>query len=277
MNEPREPSHDVAVSSGEAAEKAVDPFELSCETREQFLKDNPPRRILVNSIPKCGTTWVRTMMAALPGYKEYPREGVSGTLPDQLLGVEPGQVFHGHLTANRRVFEIIEEMDFAVVYVYRDLRDAVVSNYFHLSQLNPKAAPDWFWGLDKETLLMGENLADWCGPAKRYPDIRHWLKRETIPKVTYEALKIDPKREMRRVLKHLGFRVHDAVVSEIVEAGSFEKISGRKVGQEDAASPQRKGIVGDWRNHFTQSNIDSFKLVYGELLVEFGYEQDLNW
>jgi len=40
---------------------------------------------------------------------------------------------------------------------------------------------------------------------------------------------------------------------------------------------KRKGIVGDWRNLFTQKHKDYFKEMAGQLLIDLGYEHDLNW
>lgn len=274
---PYKSSRDTTVANGETKQEPTDRILLSDRTRESFLKNNPPRRILVNSIPKCGTTWVRTIMAALPGYEEYPRKGNDGTKPEQLLGVEPGQVFHGHLTANKKVFEILNERDFTVIYVYRDLRDAVISNYFHLKYLNPKRAPKFFEDMEKEELLLAENLEKWCNSAKRYHDVRHWLKIPRTSNVTYEALKADTSGELHRILSEMKFSFNQELIDFSVRSASFERMSGRKVGQEDPGSPQRKGIVGDWKNHFSDRVKASFKEKYGPLLIEYGYEQNDEW
>lgn len=53
---------------------------------------------------------------------------------------------------------------------------------------------------------------------------------------------------------------------------SFRAISGREEGDEDPASPLRKGVIGDWRNHFSPRTIARFNEKYGALLEEFGYE-----
>ncbi len=39
----------------------------------------------------------------------------------------------------------------------------------------------------------------------------------------------------------------------------------------------RKGIVGDWRNHFSEDHRRVFKQVAGDLLIRLGYEKDTNW
>lgn len=250
---------------------------LSEETKNEFAEKNPLRRILVNSIPKSGTTWVKTMLSLLPGYEEFPMNGFSGTSPEQLLEVKPGQVFHGHIMSSERLDTIIKELNFATVFVYRDLRDVVISNYFHYSTLNPKRAPEFFKGKTKEELLNAESLVEWCPPCKRYPDVRMWVNQDIIPTVTYETLKKDTVCEMRRVLDKMGFLVNDQIVQHIVKEASFQNLSGRTPGNDNPRSPQRKGIVGDWKSHFSESNKERFKAKFGHLLIEFGYEKNMNW
>jgi hypothetical protein len=42
-------------------------------------------------------------------------------------------------------------------------------------------------------------------------------------------------------------------------------------------SHRRKGIVGDWRNYFTEELKVQFKALYGNVLIETGYEKNLDW
>ena len=52
---------------------------------------------------------------------------------------------------------------------------------------------------------------------------------------------------------------------------------GRKPGQEDRSSHFRKGVHGDWVNHFTPEHLQDFKERYEDLLFEFGYETEPDW
>ncbi|MGL5080948.1 MAG: sulfotransferase domain-containing protein [Microcoleaceae cyanobacterium] len=52
---------------------------------------------------------------------------------------------------------------------------------------------------------------------------------------------------------------------------------GRKPGQEDVKSHNRKGVAGDWKNHFEEIHKQVFKQKYDSLLVQLGYEQNDNW
>ncbi|MDY7013813.1 MAG: sulfotransferase domain-containing protein [Cyanobacteriota bacterium] len=56
-----------------------------------------------------------------------------------------------------------------------------------------------------------------------------------------------------------------------------QKSKGRKPGEENVKSHYRKGVAGDWKNHFNEQHIELFKKNYKGLLVKLGYEDDENW
>ena len=215
------------------------------ELSRQFLGDNDPARVLVNSVPKSGTTWTRRMMASLPGYTEFPMDGVNGQLMESLEPVEPGQVFHGHIVSSPRVFGYVwRSTRFRTIYVYRDLRDVVVSDYHHRMYLNPNRAPAEFATKDKDELFMPESLMDWCGSAKRFSDVANWIARmRASPAVKYEDLKRDGVgNDARRLWTTLGFTIDRDLVAHIVEINSFARQSGRSLREtKTKRAPLRKG------------------------------------
>ena len=64
----------------------------------------------------------------------------------------------------------------------------------------------------------------------------------------------------------------------IVHDNRFEtKTGGRKEGEEKVTSHYRKGVAGDWANHFTAEHVDAFKERYNDLLLQLGYETSPDW
>ena len=55
------------------------------------------------------------------------------------------------------------------------------------------------------------------------------------------------------------------------------KARGRQPGQEDRQSHYRKGVAGDWRNHFDAEHVEYFKSHYNDVLITLGYEQHPDW
>jgi hypothetical protein len=74
-----------------------------------------------------------------------------------------------------------------------------------------------------------------------------------------------------------------ARIAEAVEYYTFANVTKRKFGQarksgeEDPNSMQRKGISGDWVNHFDLAAMQMIDEALGDVIVELGYEKDRNW
>jgi hypothetical protein len=75
------------------------------------------------------------------------------------------------------------------------------------------------------------------------------------------------------------FRVRQSGVSrgaldKVVHKNRFgARSGGRKKGQEDAESHYRKGVPGDWKNHFTDKHVNTFMERHGGLLRKLEYEE----
>jgi hypothetical protein len=78
-----------------------------------------------------------------------------------------------------------------------------------------------------------------------------------------------------------GLRYHSLAIEDvpaIVDRHRFsQKAGGRERGVEDAHNHYRKGVAGDWRNHFEPVHVEYFKRNYNDLLLRLGYETDPHW
>jgi len=63
----------------------------------------------------------------------------------------------------------------------------------------------------------------------------------------------------------------------IYESRFSEMTKGRARGAEDACSHYRKGVAGDWANHFEPQHKEYFKKNYNDVLLKLGYESTLDW
>ena len=63
----------------------------------------------------------------------------------------------------------------------------------------------------------------------------------------------------------------------IVKRHCFRLRTFLRFGRENVNSHFRKGVAGDWRNHFDDELKTRFKILYGDALIAAGYEKDLNW
>lgn len=85
--------------------------------------------VLVNGIPKTGTTWVRRMLASLPGFRCV---GSFGGEIGAYRKLQPGAVVHGHDPYREALKTVLKETGLKTVLLMRDPRDKLISRLFHV-------------------------------------------------------------------------------------------------------------------------------------------------
>ncbi|MCC6286122.1 MAG: sulfotransferase [Phycisphaerales bacterium] len=134
------------------------------------------------------------------------------------------------------------------VCVVRDVRDAAVSAWHHFSRIGlnilgpgPLEAAAEVYARDHWAELLRHCRAAGAalGPA-RYTEVH------------YEHYKRDPEGTAGALFAFCGLACDEATVRECVRRNDFQAITGRPAGEE-APDFHRKGIVGDWRNHFSEA------------------------
>jgi hypothetical protein len=169
------------------------------------------------------------------------------------------------------------------VYLHRDPRDVIVSfikDMLFTGEIKPEEEEAYFdmaGGPDIESHVHW--ACEWVAARAIAP----------IKVVTFEELKRNPIAVALDVVAHLGVpldaatpagRVRDVVV-RAAEAHSYERQSGRKRGEDGPilrnAFMVRKGVSGEWRNHFTPARKETFKSKLGAYLIYLGYETSHDW
>jgi ubiquinone/menaquinone biosynthesis C-methylase UbiE len=155
--------------------------------------------------------------------------------------------------------------------VLRDLRDTLVSGYFSLRYshiLNDVRLVRWRRLLNAMTVGDGlMMLMDEWLPASAEIQ-RSWLQSgEEI--IHYEDLLDNAFGILEEVLiGHCGLEISSDRLQQVVSCNQFESLTGgRRPGEEDLSAHERKGISGDWSNHFTPAVHDKFDRLYGDLLA----------
>ena len=133
--------------------------------------------------------------------------------------------------------------------VLRDPRDTLVSAYFSFRdthQSSPIIDPlrQDLRGLDVEDGLI--YLMDAFLP--RVIAIHESWSDE--PTIRYEDLLTDDLAILHRTFEQVGLGFSEERLEKAVRAARFRRQTGRRRGEE-APEHLRKGIAGDWRNHFT--------------------------
>jgi Sulfotransferase domain len=201
--------------------------------------------------------------------------------------------------------DVIEEVarmvpEAKVIHIIRDGRDVAVSSIHHIwnhaadeggihtLSAEERALRDQYRkdpeGFRREgrSIFIGNRLRstakNWATMTARARADGRRLLGDGYIEVRYEDLLADPEREVERVLAFLGASTSRAAVSTCVKAASFERgTRGRRAGEEDSTAFLRKGVAGDWRGVFGESDRQVFKEQAGDLLIELGYEQGPDW
>lgn len=117
----------------------------------------------------------------------------------------------------------------------------------------------------------------WSHVVRRGREIGRKLFGENYTELFYEEHLNRPHETLKKLFAFLEADTTPEVIDRVVEANRFEKVSGRSRGQESSGEFMRKGVAGDWRGTFTERDKRIFKQEAGDLLVELGYEKDLDW
>jgi len=236
----------------------------------------------VMEYPKSGGSWLSNMIA---DYLQIPRP-VRSVFP---AGCE--SVLHGHWSYSPRYKRVF--------YQYRDGRDVVVSNYFRVLReirepeysSNPAYFKRRFASLfdpqvDTEDVraILPRFIEEWVTrpAATRLSWSQHvnqWaFDRPNVATLSYEELLADASATLTRVLPiHTGVPVDPERLATTVRKYSFEQQTGRKRGIESRGDFIRKGIAGDWKNHFTRRAGEVFDRYCGDTLIRLRYEKDRSW
>lgn len=164
-------------------------------------------------------------------------------------------------------------------FVARDPRDIVVSWYFstkisHGLMGNVAAVRDALVRLPEEEGLAYtiRHLATFGA----FTGLRSWADAPAtdarVILMPFERLTgSESSTAFRQLFEHLDIQVPEDVLSALLDDYRFERLAGRARGQENQASHYRKGVAGDWRNHFTPAVQAVFTEVTGDLVERLGY------
>lgn len=160
--------------------------------------------------------------------------------------------------------------DKKVVYLMRDPRDCAISFFFYQAYQEIVRVDRIRFRLKAALLpkrFVRKTLEAWKEHVSTYKD-------ECDEIVSYEELLNDCAGTLARLT---GSQDLDKI-AQAVDDNSFKAHSCREPGQEDIRKFARKGISGDWVNHYSSPGYKNLmKEVVGKELVEFGYEKDFGW
>ena len=251
---------------------------ISCNGEGHFPTYLVPRLITAADEYNQDIAWKnQTIFGELPGYPQLAENHIAylwaSAAALQLASQTRGRNVRliGEKTPdNVRFFGLLAEAfpSAKFLHIVRDGRDCAVSGWFH----NLRVSPDWtretFASMDEYVVALAEEWAANVGVGSAFGDAHP----ERCLAIRYEDLAADGTAALTRVLDFLGAEADVETVAECLGAGQFEALSGgRAKGDENRESFFRKGVAGDWHNHFTNETNRLFAEKAGQWLARYGY------
>ncbi|KAA8533494.1 hypothetical protein F0562_031072 [Nyssa sinensis] len=255
--------------------------------QEHFIAQ--PTDILLASLPKSGTTWLKALIFTTINRKRFDFQthplltsGPHACIPslealmlqnnqNSSLDLPSPRLFATHIPHHLLPVSL-KSSGCRIVYVLRNPKDVFVSSWYHMKKLRLKELPP---------LSLEEGVDMYCkgvyhfGP---YWDhvLGYWNASLESPNkvliLTYEDMKKDILTCVKSLAEFLGqpFSLEeerDGVVQEIIKLCSFDNLSNLEVNKTGVQqfTPKiaiennvffRKGEVGDWKNHLTDEMVE---------------------
>lgn len=221
------------------------------------------QQIIVTAYPKSGITWLVHLLCDLLNSPQQdtpnmeplwwgPDRGGNYTISKQHSPFN----LEGHTT-------VITPKDLEtkkVIFLQRDPRDVAVSAVMY--RAGNTSLVD-----NMQRMFRGITYLRW---------INSWLRdcRFSITITKYEDLYLFPYASLSIILhKITRENVVDAMLKGAIKRHSFSEM--RQYMNDDHF--MRKGIIGDWRNHFTRNIGRQFNDELGEFMLEQSYIDSLDW
>lgn len=273
------------------------PLGFSAESLRSCLQYRPsPGDIFIDTFPKCGTNWAKRIVQLLLGRdtSDTSDYGLSTSFfemvgKDVIQSLPEPRIICTHLE-----YQVLpQHPDARYIYIVRNPKDCCVSFFHHTQRTKVYQFED---GTFDEYLDLFINGATSYGDY--FSHFVSWYPKRNLPNVlflTYEAMKKDPTRAVLQMAEFLdipdpelrngGSEKMKALVEScsvdsmrqylkvnydktMVEK-SPEQWTAKKDYPLNRAPPPpdamvRKGIIGDWKNHFSKEQSKKMEQAFAE-------------
>ncbi|XP_077995872.1 sulfotransferase 2A8-like [Glandiceps talaboti] len=272
-----------------------DEQKLKCDVLSQFSwREND---VVVVGYPKSGTTWLLYLLQNIQDFGLMSLGNNTGqealfldwliVNPDLVSGsygqlatefqagrlhIESPRLIRSHLPFTLFPWKQARDKNVKIIYTARNPKDVCVSMYHYYQKFNyGKMALEW--NKTVEEFIKGKSV---FGPWLHH--VTQWKEvgiEDNVLHMTYEDMKEDMSNAIRKCGNFLQVDLSDQDIQRIKMACSVEGmresihkciIVDKGAFDGDAKQFVRKGIVGDWKNHFKVAQNEMFdKEIVGRL------------
>lgn len=252
--------------------------------------------LMANSFPKSGTHLLDQVLMGFSRVSPFSPhvslpfvsfDGETGMKKDVTLAqaylnaLRPLDVTSTHLLAWPEVMAEVNTDRYVPYFIYRDPRDVVVSHVFYITEMEPTHAHSNYYNTELKTFgdrlkvsILGRPDAENEFPDinKRFGFYAEWLNVPNMLSLRYEDFVNDRYHTLGKVVDHFLKRVNT------VATARDEIIKALEININPKNSPTfRTGKTGEWKKYFKEEHKKIFKEVAGQLLIDLGYEKNLDW
>jgi len=250
--------------------------------------------VLGNAMPKSGSHLIIQVLQGLtrigpfvnPGFPPVNRAEDNRKLPEAAIlanihRMQPGDIGYGYLSASEPFLSTLTQTGRATIFIFRDPRDMIISHIFYATDMH---AGHWMHRYYTEELhTMEERInaaihgvdvpgSELTPISRRYDGYLGWLEQPMVLCLRFEDLILNRQAALGSLLDYVESRGYQPDLPRQQALSALEAaIAPRKSGT------FRKGKPGNWREHFTPTNIAAFKDTTGDLLARLGYESGNDW
>ena len=155
-----------------------------------------------------------------------------------------------------------------VIFVNRNVMDACVSIYHHFGLMKHFGFDSGFEEFAKEVYVNG--LCYNGGMPAYFAMLKCQYQNIDNPNVLmlwYEDMKKNQREMVEKIKNHIQYDISDKQIDELTEFMKFENYqkssslnkNSMKIQREGKGNFIRKGIVGDWKNHFEEQTVKDWE------------------
>lgn len=265
--------------------------------------------IFLNSIPKSGTHLLAKALMGLPNVShsgshlerkkiaefvdpgvDFPVEGREDMhIPNDMPAIErllqtigPGQFITAHMVFNYPMRKVLRDLNYKKLLLLRDPRDVVLSWANYIVKEQAHLLYPFFSQTDLDFRIISGIRGvsgDITGTRRQEPIAElltryvRWKNEDDTFLVKFEDLigeKGGGSREMQKkviegIAAYFEIECPESIIDQVCDSlfgGTYTF---------------NKGLIGAWRDRFTETHKAVFKEETGDLLIKLGYESDMNW
>ncbi|XP_038655554.1 amine sulfotransferase-like isoform X2 [Scyliorhinus canicula] len=236
--------------------------------------------VVAVTYPKSGTVWMQQILSLIHSDGD-PATVQSKPASERVPWIElPFLDFQSQpsprLSVTHLPYHLIPEglkkKNGKVIYVIRNPKDVIVSLYHFQNYITCLDTPSSFEDFLKQFLEGKVVFSSW------FDHIQGWYTHKdefNILFITYEEMKQDLRTSIQKICDFLGKKLDDKL-DTVVKHCTFKNMKLNPMANYENVENKnssgaflRKGIIGDWKNHFTVAQSEMFDRIFQERMKDF--------